>query len=1126
MKLVFKARELPIGHISTSKTGQKVKKVGPGKWVPVGTTSKEKDGPKKQKTGKSISGLIFKDGFYFDGKVKISNDYEKAKKYIEKKQSKGNGGSKSSIKVGDKIRVKGHAKSNGKVTEHKARGMIAKVKEIGDKFVKIVDETGKVFQVNKMALEFAKSGEVFINDYDLFKSKLLFKIDKAMDIFNSIDYHKKLEFKGLQSFMVKSNDQLKEGIKEEKEHKDLVKKIRSQLKKYGTIKLTDNEIYEIIAKAHLKKNKNYYKLLEKHIETKDVKKSQTLMFNLIKSDSKLDKIKKLLIKILNKNLEKSSSLNLAFFDLIKGRGYPIGTKREWKGKKFIKIGPNKWRRFYEGESRGQKQSIRYITKQIEKAKTIEDLAKIVFENRKRFTNPDGTKHKIVNQLLELAKGKKPEPKKTDKQGRGKDKQKRKEKEITSQNIIKKSEEKPTKSEKESDGKVSLDVDFAKYSITVKGIIKDLGVGKFDSKTFKFVFPESKINEVYSMLAENIEQKRKQKEATDGISPETLAMEEEEKKFLKLKYAKQPGEKVKVGTKEGEVVSTSIDEDLKVKHDIEVKEEITEDVSEEKVKKQPEKDDKKITSTIQETSPHTRQNTENNINGQDNEKDSPEIQIKSNPEIEKMIYDDSYNFPGDSEIHKVKNYTDIREVDIQLIKQKDILKKPKPSYVLPIEDYLKYNKFDPIFVKTGEDKYLIEDKGERNLKGYQTFKPENAKFFVANSSVLMATRDYYIKKSKAEFAVKVDKETEDQMKIFEGVYSKSDKDFEEDIRKRLTDMKYISSEGVELRVKAQLATKKEFETDRKKFEKVVKKQVTKKLKYAKVKIQQLNKVFYSQSNLFKRANPFFEGSVVSEIVRQKRELNQKLEDMEVQQEFDESTFSKGRETSYGDSGTKDTLLKSYGVKVKRQNGDEIDPKETKQIQEALDSMYEAFGKKDEMSEEWGLKISHSGSKMMHAMKAVGVFFPHYRAIGISYGQGMTQAGFTMSHEFGHFMDYYLARNSKENEGYHFASDNLSSLTGQIAKKFRQGMTKPQSSKYYNRTCECFARAMEQYYGNKLGFPIENTSGTYNDNKKFREEISPLIDSFFEDNKDILKSMIYGDMYNQNIKSKTKKLVFFK
>ena len=423
MKLVFFTKDLlkakssfPVGHITTSKTGQKMKKIEPGKWIPVGIGGAKK---KEEFSGKSVPGLIFKEGFYFDGKTKITNNYEKAIKYSENKKQNGKfpSNEKKNVKIGDTIRVKAHAKSDGKITEHKARGMVAKVKEIGEKFVKIVDDTGRIFQVNKTALEFAKS-QIFVNDYNLIKTRLVFNLQKARQtkyikriskpgggykyIYKK---SKKLTFTELK----KNDDQLKIGIKIEKEHKDLVKKIRDQLKKHGTVKLTDNEIYKMIAKEHLKGNSNYYKLLQKYIEP--IHKSKKTIFSLFKSKNKLNKLKKVLIKILEKNIEKSSSLNIIFFDLIKGRGYPVGTKREWRGKKFIKISKGKWRRFYEGESRGEKQSLRYIKKKILEAKTISELAKIVFENRKRFVNPDGSISKVVSQLLELAKSKKPESKK-------------------------------------------------------------------------------------------------------------------------------------------------------------------------------------------------------------------------------------------------------------------------------------------------------------------------------------------------------------------------------------------------------------------------------------------------------------------------------------------------------------------------------------------------------------------------------------------------------------------------------------------------------------------------------------------------------------------------------------------
>lgn len=77
-------------------------------------------------------------------------------------------------------------------------------------------------------------------------------------------------------FFVKS--ELSEGTKLESEHKDLVDKIRKQVKKYGTIKLTDKQIFEIIAKMHIKENPDYYKLLKKYVESDEVKKSFNLVF--------------------------------------------------------------------------------------------------------------------------------------------------------------------------------------------------------------------------------------------------------------------------------------------------------------------------------------------------------------------------------------------------------------------------------------------------------------------------------------------------------------------------------------------------------------------------------------------------------------------------------------------------------------------------------------------------------------------------------------------------------------------------------------------------------------------------------------------------------------------------------
>jgi len=116
------------------------------------------DQPKAKQEPKRIEGLEFKDGFYWDGKTKITNDYEKAKQYAEKKTTqKKDGEQKPEIKIGAKVRIKPDAKSKEGIHQHQGRGLVATIKEIKDGIVKLVDEAGKEFVVKQHALEMAKS---------------------------------------------------------------------------------------------------------------------------------------------------------------------------------------------------------------------------------------------------------------------------------------------------------------------------------------------------------------------------------------------------------------------------------------------------------------------------------------------------------------------------------------------------------------------------------------------------------------------------------------------------------------------------------------------------------------------------------------------------------------------------------------------------------------------------------------------------------------------------------------------------------------------------------------------------------------------------------------------------------
>jgi hypothetical protein len=148
--------EISADDLTPEKKGEDVKKsfelllkAEPGtKGLPVGTVHR------------------FKDGFFYSKQangewVRISKDKEKAEAYA-KKQAAGRGegvdGKKTSgtpeVKAGDQVRIKPTDKSK---LAAGGRGMVARVQEIGKDFVRIIDEGGRAYRVNTMALEFAKS---------------------------------------------------------------------------------------------------------------------------------------------------------------------------------------------------------------------------------------------------------------------------------------------------------------------------------------------------------------------------------------------------------------------------------------------------------------------------------------------------------------------------------------------------------------------------------------------------------------------------------------------------------------------------------------------------------------------------------------------------------------------------------------------------------------------------------------------------------------------------------------------------------------------------------------------------------------------------------------------------------
>ena len=121
----------------------------------------------------------------------------------------------------------------------------------------------------------------------------------------------------------------------------------------------------------------------------------------------LEYFKKELIKILDKKereekaeIKKSLAFTMDMLIEKSSSGYPIGTIREWKGKKYQKIAPGKWRRKYSNEEKGIRMSIAALKKAIDKCSTSQELLDLVLQNRDRFADDNGRPLPIVKELSE------------------------------------------------------------------------------------------------------------------------------------------------------------------------------------------------------------------------------------------------------------------------------------------------------------------------------------------------------------------------------------------------------------------------------------------------------------------------------------------------------------------------------------------------------------------------------------------------------------------------------------------------------------------------------------------------------------------------------------------------------
>jgi hypothetical protein len=266
-----------------------------------------------------------------------------------------------------------------------------------------------------------------------------------------------------------------------------------------------------------------------------------------------------------------------------------------------------------------------------------------------------------------------------------------------------------------------------------------------------------------------------------------------------------------------------------------------------------------------------------------------------------------------------------------------------------------------------------------------------------------------------------------------------------------------------------------------------------LKSAPIRLLSVKRMTYRQENFFKENG--IRGDAVWDAWQEIRtDLKQKLIDMSCQYDDLESSYTKGVETSYGDKNTNTALLREFGILIKRQNGDVINRKETGEIRDAFNKIMPVFGNLRTLCAEYGLKVSHSGVKNMHAHRFIGVFYNAYRAIGVKFGD-LTNNHVVLAHELSHFLD---SRAGKTVDHF-FSSDKPGSIENRIAVLFRKEMNQRTgttiNSKYLQRTCECFARAIEQFSAFAVS-PAQYLSfcnrEAYAPDNSFRKSVIPLIE----------------------------------
>lgn len=636
---------------------------------------------------------------------------------------------------------------------------------------------------------------------------------------------------------------------------------------------------------------------------------------------------------------------------------------------------------------------------------------------------------------------------------------------------------------------------------LRDIKKEMGIGNWNKALNGWIFPSSGKDIILSKLAEKM---------PDGTYEETKAKES----VIDLKNALDVGTTVSFEGEQADIQEVSVDDAGKVTYEIESKEHGVgkKEVTEEEIEIPPASEEK-AQELIANVTEENRMKIGKELFGkQEGEKPVSE-EIEKNGEKDIKIYVKEITTRSGEKINAL-DYSFITPKDVQIFDQAGILDKPKPYWIPDVEQRsFEGRGYTLNFVKHNEDQIIIELNPKDFMTTYYRTGSRGhnteADYAVVSLEQFVAIQDYYRKVKKAELEQKnleSLKTSAERIRGWDEKLMDYYKPFDYDTKLSKDQKKKYSKEQWE-----------SLSLDEKIAEVPFMKKPPFKGVSTRVSVLQDNRYPISYFSMYKKLVDPGDNGIKGRMVDPKsnsaieyndlrRDIGYKTNDLEVQKEENDNTYAKGQETSYGNSGLKDDLLESLGVKIKTQNGKEMKEDQVNDIKTHLSKVYESFGNRSSMAKEYGLKISHAGETHMHASRASGIYFPYYKAIGV--GHTHDNFGFTLAHEFAHFIDNY----SGTKTGRNYASDDYNSLAGKIATTFRGNVNKKTDSKYMNRTCECFARAFEQYHALKTegDGAIRFGKDKYYDDpnqvnkEKFDSKIKPLIEQFLKENDHILKS----------------------